>query len=42
MRSLADPWMKARFAGLGGAVIAGSPADFGQLTPGPPPLKLPA
>ena len=28
---LADPRMKARFAGLGGTVIAGSPADFGKL-----------
>jgi len=28
---LADPKMKARFAELGGMVIAGSPADFGKL-----------
>jgi tripartite-type tricarboxylate transporter receptor subunit TctC len=29
--SLADPTMKARFADLGGTVIAGSPADFAKL-----------
>jgi len=29
--SLADPNMKARFADLGGTVLAGSPADFGKL-----------
>src|SRR5262249_47335727 len=29
--ALADPKMKARFADLGGAVLAGSPADFGNL-----------
>ena len=28
---LADPNMKARIADLGGAVLAGSPADFGKL-----------
>jgi len=28
---LADPNMKARFADLGGTVLAGSPADFGKL-----------
>jgi tripartite-type tricarboxylate transporter receptor subunit TctC len=28
---LADPNMKARLADLGGAVLAGSPADFGKL-----------
>lgn len=28
---LADPTMKTRFAGLGGTVLAGSPADFGRL-----------
>ena len=28
---LADPKMKARLADLGGAVLAGSPADFGKL-----------
>ena len=28
---LADPKMKARFADLGGTVLAGSPADFGKL-----------
>src|SRR5207344_1518931 len=28
---LADPKMKARIAGLGGTVLAGSPADFGKL-----------
>src|SRR5262245_39771565 len=28
---LADPTMKARLADLGGAVLAGSPADFGKL-----------
>jgi tripartite-type tricarboxylate transporter receptor subunit TctC len=28
---LADPRMKARFADLGGEVLAGSPADFGKL-----------
>ena len=29
--ALADPQMKARLADLGGAVLAGSPAGFGQL-----------
>lgn len=29
--SLADPKMKARFADLGAATIAGSPAEFGEL-----------
>ena len=29
--ALADPKMKARFAELGGTVLVGSPADFGQL-----------
>ena len=29
--SLADPNMKARFADLGGTVLAGSPANFGKL-----------
>ena len=29
--ALADPNMKARFADLGGTVLAGSPADFGKL-----------
>jgi tripartite-type tricarboxylate transporter receptor subunit TctC len=29
--ALADPKMKARFADLGAAVLAGSPADFGKL-----------
>jgi tripartite-type tricarboxylate transporter receptor subunit TctC len=29
--TLADPKMKARFADLGGTVLAGSPADFGKL-----------
>jgi len=29
--ALADPRMKARFADLGGAVLPGSPADFGKL-----------
>jgi tripartite-type tricarboxylate transporter receptor subunit TctC len=29
--ALADPKMKARFADLGGAVLPGSPADFGKL-----------
>ena len=28
---LADPKMKARFAGLGGTVLPGSPAEFGKL-----------
>jgi tripartite-type tricarboxylate transporter receptor subunit TctC len=28
---LSDPKLKARLAGLGGTVIAGSPADFGKL-----------
>jgi tripartite-type tricarboxylate transporter receptor subunit TctC len=28
---LAAPKMKARLADLGGAVLAGSPADFGKL-----------
>jgi tripartite-type tricarboxylate transporter receptor subunit TctC len=28
---LADPKLKARLADLGGAVLAGSPADFGKL-----------
>ncbi len=29
--ALADPRIVARFADLGGAVLAGSPADFGKL-----------
>jgi tripartite-type tricarboxylate transporter receptor subunit TctC len=29
--ALADPVLKARFADLGGTVLAGSPADFGKL-----------
>jgi tripartite-type tricarboxylate transporter receptor subunit TctC len=29
--ALADPQLKARFADLGGTVIAGSPADFGKF-----------
>ncbi len=29
--ALADPRLKARFADLGAAVLAGSPADFGKL-----------
>jgi tripartite-type tricarboxylate transporter receptor subunit TctC len=29
--ALADPKIKARFAAQGGAVLAGSPADFGKL-----------
>ena len=29
--ALADPKIKARFADLGGTVLPGSPADFGQL-----------
>ena len=29
--ALADPKIKARFADLGGTVLTGSPADFGQL-----------
>ena len=29
--TLTDPKMKARFADLGGTVLAGSPADFGKL-----------
>ena len=29
--ALADPKIKAKLADLGGAVLAGSPADFGQL-----------
>jgi tripartite-type tricarboxylate transporter receptor subunit TctC len=29
--ALADPRLKARFADLGAAVLAGSPADFGTL-----------
>jgi tripartite-type tricarboxylate transporter receptor subunit TctC len=29
--ALADPKMKARLADLGGAVLPGSPADFGKL-----------
>jgi tripartite-type tricarboxylate transporter receptor subunit TctC len=29
--ALADPKIKARFADLGGAVVVGSPADFGKL-----------
>jgi hypothetical protein len=29
--ALANPKMKARLADLGGAVLAGSPADFGKL-----------
>ena len=29
--ALADPKLKARFADLGGTVLAGSPADFGKL-----------
>jgi tripartite-type tricarboxylate transporter receptor subunit TctC len=28
---LADPKLKARLADLGGAVVPGSPADFGKL-----------
>jgi tripartite-type tricarboxylate transporter receptor subunit TctC len=28
---LADPGLKARFTGLGGALLSGSPADFGKL-----------
>jgi tripartite-type tricarboxylate transporter receptor subunit TctC len=28
---LAEPRLKARFANLGGAVLPGSPADFGKL-----------
>jgi tripartite-type tricarboxylate transporter receptor subunit TctC len=28
---LADPKLKARFADLGAAVLAGTPADFGRL-----------
>jgi len=28
---LADPKLKARLADVGGAVLAGSPADFGKL-----------
>ena len=28
---LGDPKLKARFADLGGTVLPGSPADFGQL-----------
>ena len=28
---LADPTIKAKLAGLGGTLIAGSPADFGKL-----------
>jgi tripartite-type tricarboxylate transporter receptor subunit TctC len=28
---LADPAMRAKFAELGGMVLAGSPADFGKL-----------
>ena len=28
---LADPKLKARFAEVDGAVLAGSPADFGKL-----------
>jgi tripartite-type tricarboxylate transporter receptor subunit TctC len=29
--ALADPMIKVRLAGLGGAVLPGSPADFGNL-----------
>jgi tripartite-type tricarboxylate transporter receptor subunit TctC len=29
--ALADPTMKARFLGLGGAVTPGSPTDFGRI-----------
>jgi hypothetical protein len=29
---LADPGLKARLAGLGGTVLAGSPAELGNLT----------
>jgi tripartite-type tricarboxylate transporter receptor subunit TctC len=29
--AIADPKLKARFADLGGSVLAGSPADFGKL-----------
>jgi hypothetical protein len=29
--SIADPQFQARLANLGGAVLAGSPADFGKL-----------
>jgi tripartite-type tricarboxylate transporter receptor subunit TctC len=32
--ALADPKMKARLAGLGGAVLPGSPAEFGKLIAG--------
>ena len=32
--ALADPKMKARFADLGGMVLAGSAADFGKLIAG--------
>jgi tripartite-type tricarboxylate transporter receptor subunit TctC len=28
---LADPGLKARFAGMGGTPLPGSPADFGKL-----------
>jgi tripartite-type tricarboxylate transporter receptor subunit TctC len=28
---LADPQLKARLAGLGGTILAGSPAEFGKL-----------
>jgi tripartite-type tricarboxylate transporter receptor subunit TctC len=28
---LADPRLKARFAGMGGAVLPGAPAEFGRL-----------
>ena len=31
MPALADPKIKARFADLGGTVLAGSPADFGKF-----------
>jgi tripartite-type tricarboxylate transporter receptor subunit TctC len=30
-KGLADPKLKAKIAELGGAVIVGSPADFGKL-----------
>jgi hypothetical protein len=29
--ALADPYIRARFADLGGTVLPGSPADFGNL-----------
>jgi hypothetical protein len=36
---LADPKIKARFADLGGTVLAGSPADFGKLIRKRPPTE---